>query len=80
MRIYDGFLDVIGDDRETLEKLDCITTAPLAADGHTVLTAPLYRGRVTRLASQFIGAVVTATSSRLPIRRTATPGTGGATL
>ncbi len=67
LRIYDGFLDVIGDDRETLEKLDCITTAPLAADGHTVLTAPLYRGRVTRLASQFIGAVVTAAGAWLPL-------------
>jgi hypothetical protein len=71
LRIYDGFLDVIGDDAETLEKLDCIASARLTPDGHAVLTAPLYRGRVTRLASQFIGAVVTSDGGRLPLRNRA---------
>lgn len=67
LRIYDGFMDVIRDDRETLETLDCIATAPLTADGHAVLTAPLYRGNVTRLASQFIGAVLTRDGEWLPL-------------
>lgn len=67
LRIYDGFMDVVRDDRETLEKLECIATARLTADGHAVLTAPLYRGRVTRLASQFIGGVLTAEGEWLPL-------------
>ncbi len=51
--VYDVFPDVIHPDLDTLE---CIASAKI--DGETVtLTAPLMRGNVTRIASQFLGTV-----------------------
>ncbi len=55
-----GIYDVFPDDiHPKLDKLECIASA--AVDQPTLtLTAPLKRGKVTRIASQFLGAVTAA--------------------
>lgn len=67
MRIFDGFLDVIRDDKETLSALSCVASGKIDASGALTLEAPLMRGQVTRLASEFIGTVVTKDGAWLPL-------------
>lgn len=67
LRIFDGFMDVIRDDRETLSALSCIASETIDNTGTVTLEAPLMRGQVTRLASEFIGAVVIGDGEWIPM-------------
>ncbi len=65
--VYDGFMDVVGDDRETLSHLECIAQAKTDETGKVQLTAPLLRGSVSRLSSELIGALETADGAWMPL-------------
>lgn len=72
LSVYDGFLDVIDEDEETLSALERVAVGTVPGDGHLTLTAPLHRGKVTRVCSQFIGAVRTPAGELLPLDGRAT--------
>lgn len=57
IRIYDGYLDVIYDDIDTLSKLECIGCGVVDENGYAYIKAPLMRGKVTRVCSVFIGSL-----------------------
>ncbi len=63
LEIYDVFPSDIHPDLDTLE---CIASGEIRGENLT-LTAPLMRGKVTRVASQFYGAVITGEGEHTPL-------------
>lgn len=67
LRIYDGFLDVVYDDKQSLSGLECIADVIIDENGSVTASAPLYRGKVSRVCSEFIGTIVDENGEFLPL-------------
>lgn len=66
LRIFDGYLDVVDDTPETLSRLECVAECDVNGKGRIHLTCPLYRGKVSRICSQFIGVLELSDGEWLP--------------
>ncbi len=67
LRIYDGFSDTVYDDRQSLSVLECIAVCEIDENGDVFASAPLYRGKVSRICSEFIGVIEARNGEFLPL-------------